>query len=312
MGNPFFSIVIPTYNRADLIVKAIESVFSQTSTDWELIIIDDGSTDNTEEVVRALKDQRIKYYYQKNKGRSAARNYGIEKTSGTYICFLDSDDYYLENHLSNFYEAIKKENFPIAFFYCNINYQVNEEIFRNDPLATEFNNNLDFVLSSTIHSQQTCIHKNILNQEKYNNKFEIGEDIELWVRIFDKFPVYHLPEFTVVILQHDGRTVNIKNIESYKAIQPLYKHIFKKPNPGNKIPYRKKLFLYSALFFGISRCYIINNKKYMAIYYLLKAILYAPFIIQTKHRIYLIYKLLFVKNFYSYYRMNEVKYDSIF
>ena len=69
-----FSIIIPTYNRAGMISKAINSVLSQTYPNWELLIINDGSTDNTEEIINSFKDNRIKYLYQKNSGKSAARN----------------------------------------------------------------------------------------------------------------------------------------------------------------------------------------------------------------------------------------------
>ena len=83
----FFSIIIPTYNRAKFITNAINSVINQSYKNWELIIIDDGSTDNTAEVVRkiAKNDTRIKYHYQKNAERSAARNNGISKALGDWI-----------------------------------------------------------------------------------------------------------------------------------------------------------------------------------------------------------------------------------
>ena len=86
-----FSIIIPTYNRAAFLPKAIESVLAQTYTDWELIVVDDGSTDNTREVVAQYNDERIIYIYQENAERSAARNNGISQAKGDFICFMDSD-----------------------------------------------------------------------------------------------------------------------------------------------------------------------------------------------------------------------------
>jgi len=94
--NPFFSIIIPTYNRASMIPKAIESVLQQTFVEWELIIIDDGSIDNTAEIVKTYTDSRIKYIWQENQERSVARNKGISIAKGRYICFLDSDNKYYE------------------------------------------------------------------------------------------------------------------------------------------------------------------------------------------------------------------------
>ena len=95
-----FSIIIPTYNRAHIILRAIESVKIQTFSNWELIIVDDGSTDHTEDTIRKIDDPRINYFKKNHAERSAARNFGIAKAKGKYICFLDSDDYFLKDHYS--------------------------------------------------------------------------------------------------------------------------------------------------------------------------------------------------------------------
>ncbi len=96
---PMFSVVIPLYNRADLVVTAIGSVMEQTVHDFEIIIVDDGSTDNPAPRVEAIGDLRIRYIRQDNRGASAARNKGISKARGSYIAFLDSDDLWLPRHL---------------------------------------------------------------------------------------------------------------------------------------------------------------------------------------------------------------------
>jgi glycosyltransferase involved in cell wall biosynthesis len=97
-----FSIIIPTYNRARLISRAIESVLAQDFQDWEMIVVDDGSTDDTGEVVRSFVsiEGRISYHYSENQGAASARNFGCSFASGKYYTFLDSDDEYLASHLS--------------------------------------------------------------------------------------------------------------------------------------------------------------------------------------------------------------------
>lgn len=90
--SPLISVVIPTYNRCDLLAEALRSVVSQTYSNWELLVIDDGSTEPIEEVVKAFSDQRIIYHRQMNQGVSVARNLGIQLAKGKYIAFLDSDD----------------------------------------------------------------------------------------------------------------------------------------------------------------------------------------------------------------------------
>lgn len=107
---PHFSVVIPSFNRASLIVEAIRSIEQQTLREWECLIVDDGSTDNTDEMVRPLqlKDNRIKYLKIPHGGVAAARNTGIEQSRGDVICFLDSDDTYEPNTLELFAKAFEK------------------------------------------------------------------------------------------------------------------------------------------------------------------------------------------------------------
>jgi glycosyltransferase involved in cell wall biosynthesis len=111
---PIFSVIIPTYNRADLVSRAIQSVLSQTLTDFELIVVDDGSTDKTKEAVVRLKDTRIQYIYQQNKGRCAARNIGAAQARGQYLTFLDSDDEALPEWLSHFVDAFRQSQTGIV------------------------------------------------------------------------------------------------------------------------------------------------------------------------------------------------------
>ncbi len=98
--NPFFSVVIPLYNRAHIIEKTIASVLQQTCQDFEIIVVDDGSKDNPQPVIEAIGDARIRYIHQPNAGASAARNNGIDHAQGKYVAFLDSDDTWLPQHLA--------------------------------------------------------------------------------------------------------------------------------------------------------------------------------------------------------------------
>lgn len=99
---PTVSVVIPTYNRAHLVGRAIQSVLNQTYQDFEIIVVDDGSTDNTEEVVKSFNDPRIRYIrHDQNRGGSAARNTGIKMARGEYIAFQDSDDEWLPEKLES-------------------------------------------------------------------------------------------------------------------------------------------------------------------------------------------------------------------
>lgn len=110
------SVIIPTYNRAQFIAEAIQSVLDQTFTNFEIIVVDDGSTDNTRDVVGGFKDHRIKYIYQENQWAAIARNNGIKASEGEYLTFLDSDDILMENALLKGTQVLD-EHPEVAFSY---------------------------------------------------------------------------------------------------------------------------------------------------------------------------------------------------
>jgi glycosyltransferase involved in cell wall biosynthesis len=111
---PQASIVIPTFNRSKLLLRAIKSVVGQSFSDFELIVVDDGGTDDTGEVVSAMKEERIRYVRRSNGGISAARNSGIAVASGEWVTFLDDDDEALQGWLEAFAELFKQPDVGIA------------------------------------------------------------------------------------------------------------------------------------------------------------------------------------------------------
>lgn len=128
------SIVMPVYNRADLVVKSINSVLKQTYQNLELLLIDDGSTDNTKEVVKSIDDERLLYVYQENSGACVARNLGLKLCSGTYVMFMDSDDFMEKNKIAIQIEAMERDNTPCAI--CDFAYHDEEY----NLIRVEYNN----------------------------------------------------------------------------------------------------------------------------------------------------------------------------
>ena len=116
MDSELVSVVIPTYNREHLIKNTIDSVLKQTYQNFEIIVVDDGSTDNTKEIVKSIKDNRIKYVYQENAGAQAARNKGLLLAKGEYISFLDCADEWLPEFIEKTINALIKDNAKCA--YC--------------------------------------------------------------------------------------------------------------------------------------------------------------------------------------------------
>ena len=205
-----FSIIVPTYNRAHMISTAIESVLAQTYKNWELIIVNDGSGDNTEEVVKnyTSHDSRIKYFYQEKKGRSAARNHGIEKSSGQYISFLDDDDYYLKDFLLEFYKEIEKQEFAKAIFMC----EQYEEIMGKLVELKIDNKNLiinpvKYLFKHSNNLQPFCIPKVTLEHIKFDERFELGEDFHLLIRILFASDFHFIQKKLCVYVNHGDMTM---------------------------------------------------------------------------------------------------------
>ena len=113
---PQVSIILPTYNRERMLIDAINSVLSQTFSDFELIVVDDGSTDSTRQILETFDDVRIVKFFRSHEGRSSARNFGLGVSKGDYVTFLDSDDLYLPNKLQIQVEFLdRNNNFGMAY-----------------------------------------------------------------------------------------------------------------------------------------------------------------------------------------------------
>jgi glycosyltransferase involved in cell wall biosynthesis len=140
--NPKVSVVIPTYNRADKVRKGIESVLAQTFTDLEVIVVDDGSSDETGQTLKQSFGDRIRYYFQPNQGVSVARNKGIEEARGEWIAFLDSDDLWEKEKLECQLEAMERFDPECGACYTDVRFfnypetrtmfQLAEDNYRHD------------------------------------------------------------------------------------------------------------------------------------------------------------------------------------
>jgi glycosyltransferase involved in cell wall biosynthesis len=184
---PSVSVIIATYNRADFISRAIESVLNQSYKDFELIIIDDGSTDNTKEIVAKYKDFRIKYIWKEHGGRSRARNMGIELSRGKYIAFLDSDDFYLPNKLfaesttlnNNLDIGMTLSGWRIVNQQGRVIVNVRPWEYLALPLSLE-----DWLFSGTTTSVSFMVRKEWLQRiNGFNPRLCFSEDVELWIRL---------------------------------------------------------------------------------------------------------------------------------
>ncbi|MBF7090141.1 glycosyltransferase family 2 protein [Flavobacterium sp. ALJ2] len=193
----FFSIVIPLYNKADYIENTINSVINQTFTDYEIIIINDGSTDNSVSNVLRFNDSRIQLYNQKNQGASLARNLGIEKAKYNYIAFLDADDLWMPNHLETLKNLI--QNFPNVGVFAS-RYEL---VFSNGknyiPKFKGISSDFEGIISDYFETSLTypiatsssiVIPKSVFKKIGYFKPgISSGQDVDMWIRIATKYPV---------------------------------------------------------------------------------------------------------------------------
>ena len=222
---PFFSVIIPTYNRAEILTRALNSIINQSFSDWEMIVVDDGSNDNTKEIVQVfLKDCRVKYIPQENQGVCAARNLGSEKATGFYIAFLDSDDYVSETWLIDFYNEIQKSKANIVRCKTMVNNVPEKE--SQDLLAGNFS-----------------VERNLfLEAGKYDSNLKFGENTELKWRLEERKGIFsNISKFNF-FYDNDltSNTVKKKENQIDFTYYILIKHheIFKKNKRWKQIVYQ--------------------------------------------------------------------------
>lgn len=216
---PRFSIILPTYNRAQLIARAIKSVINQTCKDFELIVIDDGSTDDTEKVVKSFSSLNIWYErLSRNKGVNAARNKGLDLSKGEYIVFLDSDDELLPDALKTFlnlWSNINDKKIGNIVTRC-IDSKTREKIgyLSEDNLLLEYR---DIVCREKIKGEfRSCWRKDAIGEMRFEEEVFAMESI-LWQRLAKKYNFLFRDVPTTVYYKNSPLTLCSKNLQFKNA-----------------------------------------------------------------------------------------------
>lgn len=215
----FFTIIIASHNRADLIKQTIASIQQQTYTNWELLLIDDGSKDNTKSIVSELGkcDNRIKYYFKKNEERCIARNHGIQYARGKYIIFFDSDDLMLDNHLEKMYQYAKRQFNPIISSGIKVSDRIIDTklLFENTKYSS-----ITSALCGDLHIyvQSTIFRKDIVKFPFFypDPKLVRSEDQLLMIEMSILHPIEFGKHIGVVLRDHPARSVYEPDIKKYE------------------------------------------------------------------------------------------------
>ncbi len=221
--SPTVSIIIATFNREKLLKEAIESVLVQTFSDYELLIIDDGSSDNTRDMIQSFDNPKIKYIYQKNKGRSVARNVGLNLAKGKYITFLDSDDLYLPNKLMMQVKHLDAHP-HIGMIYTSA-YCMDED---GNKLAHHYRATVSgsiykkvaFFMPVTITLPTVMVRQKIIRQVGgFDEKMYRFEDTDMWRRLSKITNIHAIDEFSCKLRTHqDNQLLSQNPLEIIKAL----------------------------------------------------------------------------------------------
>lgn len=263
------SVILPTYNRAHTLSRAVNSVLNQTYKNFELIIIDDCSTDNTEEVVKNIHDERIVYIRQSsNKGAAAARNTGIKIAKGDYVAFQDSDDEWMSEKLEKQMKVFESDANDFSVVYTDmlrissdetIKYWSSPDLFCGkviNPLTNEYQ-----VLNLGI--QSVLIKKRCFDEiGLFDESFPRFIDLEFFIRLAKRYPFWHIREPLVKYYETEGISTNgLAYIKAEKLLLEKYAEATSS----------NKKFLANR-YYKIGMAYVLINDSREAKQYFLKAL----------------------------------------
>nr|WP_262905655.1 glycosyltransferase family 2 protein [Hymenobacter siberiensis] len=272
-SSPFFSIVVPCYNRADIVRETVLTILKQEYWDFELILVDDGSRDNTGEVVAQITDPRVRYFYKENGERGAARNYGAQQARGRYINFFDSDDEMYPNHLRvvkefidqngevevvhTGYECLDGQNRVISEVY-EFAGNTNEVLLLDNPLAC----NTVFVRNDIA----------LANPFEEDRRLASAEDWELWLRLASKYTFHPIRQKTFCLREHDGRSLNTINPESVRVRDELFAQLVSRnPDFARRYPNQLPKFIADRYTFITLTMALSKKDRLQTVRYLFKA-----------------------------------------
>ena len=268
MYEDLVSVIITTYNSNEVFLKnAIESVLGQTYENIEVIIIDDGSTNNISKEICEKYKYKIQYYYQENKGLAGARNTGIIKSKGKYIAFLDDDDIWIEEKISKQIDRIKEverrdSNVGLTFTYSIV-------IDEYDNYISKYGYKVEGYIFEKILGRNiigapssVLIKRNVLEDVGlFNEEFRYAEDIELWYRITKRYSVYSTNDY---LIKYRFRENSLsKNIEKmyYYTEAALLKIMQSEKNNINIQNKRREI--YDRFYLNTAYSFFSANNKVM-------------------------------------------------
>lgn len=283
------SVIIPTYNRTSFLNRAIQSILNQTYQNFELLVVDDASTDNTEDVVKSFNDNRIQYLrHNENRGLSAARNSGIEVARGKYVSFLDDDDEFLPQKLEkqiNKFEPLPSSTGVVYSGFCYVDKNGHEVLkviptFRGNIYAILLKYNICAVITPLI--RKDCFQKAGLFDESLHSL----QDWDLWIRISKYFEFDFVADVLAKYYVH-GKQMSVDVNTRIRDREALLKK--------HGVGLREHPAVLSEHLRCLSKLYYMAGKGREGRRYILKAIKIVPF--NIRNYMHLLLSLIAPKNY---------------
>ncbi|CAN5734078.1 glycosyltransferase family 2 protein [soil metagenome] len=232
------SVIMPVYNSEKFIAESIRSVMQQSYTNWELIVIDDGSVDNTKKIVQQFCefDERIHYFFQTNSGQGTARNKGIGKGKGAFVAFLDADDLWMPGKLENQLNFINVCNADLVFADTAVidedGKQQRESWNVEDKKYQGTQGLIDFLTSNRIPLLTVLAKKNALLKVKgfiEGEGYQYGEDYDLWLRMLESGAVFYSNSERLAFYRQHSTQITTNKMAMLQVVQRLSRMTFNEP-----------------------------------------------------------------------------------
>lgn len=235
-NSPFFSVIVPVYNKEQTIQKCIDSVLSQTFADWELILVNDGSKDRSKTKIRAYQDVRIRYIEHKNHGVSYTRNVGMRVAQGDYIHFLDADDYLASDRLEKLYESIISNPADVYFTgITQVNTQREEqnvdvpytgyvtlEVFKKTFFLIEQKTSLYGYVPTKIIRREFYLNNGLF----FDESLRLSEDFDLFLRCYQNAQTFFfIQDYGYYYIHYTGGTTMYNRNVDYFSLIDIQKKV---------------------------------------------------------------------------------------
>ncbi|MDV7187446.1 glycosyltransferase family 2 protein [Lutibacter sp. TH_r2] len=270
MNKPLVSIIIPTYNRSNLIIETLESIYVQTYTNWECIIVDDGSTDNTNTLLEnyCKKDSRFKFYVRpkkRNKGANACRNYGYEKSKGDFINWFDSDDIMMPSKLE--LQVIQLLKSPLYFTVCqtlvfeenrkNILGLRKKSIYSKDFFNDFISNDIKWLTQAPLIKRSFLLKNNL----SFDETLSQSQERDFFIRVLDKVDNYLYDESPLVLFRKHSESISHSSFTKSKCDSNFRVNLRILVNHRSKLSEKSILTLKKALKSSIKQSVLMKEPK---------------------------------------------------